>query len=173
MMMRLRNVVLTGQWFFFLSLRFPSAFCFLFCSALPLVPWFILSPSLVLSNVPCFILSFLLLLFSFLQSSSSSFLVFWNDEDDGNAGSGPNNFLCLHSFLLLVSVSLSCCFPTFSPVVLAPPCFFLSSYFPSLCFPFLSFSLLSSFSPSLCFLLLCSALLSCFPSHSVFFLSSV
>jgi hypothetical protein len=28
MMMRLWNVALTGQWFFFLSLRFPSAFFF-------------------------------------------------------------------------------------------------------------------------------------------------
>ena len=42
-MMRLRNVALTGQWFFFLSLRFPSAFFFLFCSALPIVACFILS----------------------------------------------------------------------------------------------------------------------------------
>jgi hypothetical protein len=71
-----------------------------------------------------------------LHSSSSSFLVFWNNEDDGNAGSGLNDFLYLHSFLLLVSVSLSCCFPTFSPVLLAPPCFFSFCLFSVLVFPF-------------------------------------
>jgi hypothetical protein len=52
---------------FFVSLLLRSSSCSLFYS---------FSPSLVLSNVPCFILSFLLLLFSFLHSSSSSFLVF-------------------------------------------------------------------------------------------------
>jgi len=62
-------------------------------------------------------LSFLMLLFSFLILLFLQFLFalffffvsgFWNDEDDGNAGFGLNDFLCLHSFLLLISVSLSC-----------------------------------------------------------------
>ena len=66
-------------------------------------------------------LSFLLLLFSFLILLFVQFLFalffffvvsgFWNDEDDGNAGSGLNDFLSLHSFLLLISVSLSCYSP--------------------------------------------------------------
>jgi len=132
-----KTVALTGGWFFFLSLRFPSAF-FLFCSVLPLVPCFIISLPLWSSqtslgaaawrwrqswgwsvlwsgDVSFFLLllfSFLILLVQFLFALFFFFVSgFWNDEDDGNAGSNLNDFLFLHSFLLLVSVSLSCCSP--------------------------------------------------------------
>ena len=132
-----RTVALTGGWFVFLSLRFPSAF-FLFCSVLPLVPCFILSLPLWSSqtslgaaawrwrrswgwsvlwsgDVSFFLLllfSFLILLVQFLFALFFFFVSgFWNDEDDGNAGSGLNDFLYLHSFLLLVFVSLSYCSP--------------------------------------------------------------
>jgi len=124
LLMRLRTVVLTGRRFFFISRRFPSAF-FLFCSALPLVPCYILylplwssqtSPGAaawrwrrswgwsVLWSGDLFFLSFCY----YFHSCTLLLLRFWFSEMTKTmaAGSNLNDFLCLHSFLLLVSVSL-------------------------------------------------------------------